>query len=246
MNVIQVENYEDMSQKAAEILIGKIRRFPAMNLGLATGGTPIGTYRRLVQDHQMNGTSYQNITTVNLDEYVGLSEHHPCSYRYYMEAHLFGKVDIDRRNTHLPNGNAEDLKAECDRYEERIREIGGIDVQLLGIGRNGHIGFNEPGTPFDMRTHIANLSLSTRQANARYFSSMDEVPTQAISMGIATILESREILLLASGEDKADALQGLLNGQKRFSLPASALLDHPCVTIVADKEALSKSSLIPS
>ncbi|MFC4076383.1 glucosamine-6-phosphate deaminase [Salinithrix halophila] len=246
MNVIRADNYQDMSQKAAAFLIQHIRQSPRTTLGLATGGTPIGTYRELVKDHREQGTSYRGVTTVNLDEYVGLEEDHPNSYRYYMENHLFREIDIDRHQTYLPDGRAEDLAAECQRYETLIRKVGGIDLQVLGIGRNGHIGFNEPGTPLHSRTHVVTLTSSTRQANARYFPSEEEMPTQAITMGIATILDSRQILLLASGEDKAPAIQHLLEGKPNPDFPASALIHHPRVTIVADNEALSGATLVPS
>jgi glucosamine-6-phosphate deaminase len=238
MKLIEVKDYNDMSQKAAQMIIEKIRQNPSMNLGLATGGTPVGTYQSLIKDHQQYGTSYQNITTFNLDEYIGLTGDNPNSYRYFMNDKLFDHIDIDKNNTHIPNGNVNDMAAECARYENLIADHGGIDLQILGIGGNGHIGFNEPGTSFDSTTHIVQLAASTIEANARFFEQIEDVPTQAITMGIASIMRSKEILLLISGENKRAALDQLLNGDITEQFPASVLKKHPNVTIIADKAAL--------
>jgi glucosamine-6-phosphate deaminase len=238
MKLIEVKDYNEMSQKAAQTIIDKIRQNPSMNLGLATGGTPVGTYQSLIKDHQQYGTSYQNITTFNLDEYIGLTGDNPNSYRYFMNDKLFDHIDIDKNNTHIPNGNVNDMAAECTRYENLIADHGGIDLQILGIGGNGHIGFNEPGTSFDSTTHIVQLAASTIEANARFFERIEDVPTQAITMGIASIMRSKEILLLISGENKRAALDQLLNGDITEQFPASVLKNHPNVTIIADKAAL--------
>ncbi|MBT2689084.1 glucosamine-6-phosphate deaminase [Bacillus sp. ISL-47] len=238
MKIIRAAHYEDMSHKAALLMIEKIRSNPDMTLGLATGSTPKGVYAELIKDHLENGTSYENITTINLDEYIGLPSSDPNSYRYFMNSELFKHLNLPLENTHLPNGTAEDINQECQRYEQLIKDLADIDLQLLGIGRNGHIGFNEPGTSFKSRTHVVKLAESTRKANARFFESIDEVPAHAITMGIASILDSREIVLLASGSAKAEAIRRLVNGEPDEQFPASALKLHPNVTIIADEEAL--------
>ncbi|MGG3790117.1 glucosamine-6-phosphate deaminase [Geobacillus thermodenitrificans] len=243
MKVIEAMDYADMSRQAARMIIQQVKEKPNAVLGLATGSTVLGVYRELVADHRQHGTSYQFVRTVNLDEYVGLGPDHPNSYRYYMNAHLFSNLDIPLDETHVPDGLAADLGEECRRYEQLIEGLGGVDLQLLGIGRNGHIGFNEPGTPFSSMTHVVELAASTREANARFFPSLDDVPHHAITMGIATILRSRRIVLLASGAEKASALARLFEGIVSPELPASALHLHPDVTIIADQEALS---LIPN
>ncbi|MBY0123410.1 glucosamine-6-phosphate deaminase [Bacillus sp. S/N-304-OC-R1] len=238
MKIIRTANYEEMSLKAAEMMIDRIRNNPEITLGLATGSTPKGVYKKLIEDHVQNQTSYSKITTINLDEYVGIDEHDPNSYHYFMKEELLDHIDVPHSQTHLPNGTAEDLQAECDRYEALIQSIGGIDLQLLGIGENGHIGFNEPGTPFSSKTHMIELEENTRQANARFFNSLDEVPTHAVTMGIATIMASKEVILLASGASKAKAISELINGEINESIPASALKNHQNFTIIADEEAL--------
>lgn len=239
MKIIEVKDYQQMSQKAAEYIIDKVTKLPSIKLGLATGGTPVGTYKNLITDHQMKGTSYQKVTTFNLDEYVGLSSEDKNSYSYYMKDQLFNHIDIKQANTHIPNGEAADFQIECNKYEQLMTEHGGIDLQILGIGSNGHIGFNEPGTSFASKTHTVNLAPSTINANARYFNRLEEVPTKAITMGISTIMQSKEILLLISGESKRDALFNLMNGQVNESSPASVLKNHPNVTIIADEAAVS-------
>jgi glucosamine-6-phosphate deaminase len=242
MKMIVVKDYQEMSKKAAEYLIAKVRQFPSITLGLATGETPLGMYRYIVEDHQKNGTSYRKVTTFNLDEYVGLSAENKNSYRYYMNDVLFHHIDIKKTNIHIPRGDATDLQRECNDYEKLIEEAGGIDLQVLGIGSNGHIGFNEPGTSFDSKTHIVNLTYSTIKANARFFNSINEVPTQAITMGISTIMKSREILLLISGESKKEALKTLWNTEENENFPASVLKHHPHVMIIADEAAAANMS----
>lgn len=234
MKLIFAKNYQELSKKGAQIVIETVQKKPDAILGLATGSTPIGLYKELVADHWHNGTSYRKVRSFNLDEYVGLEATHSQSYHYYMNHHLFSRIDILPENTFIPNGKAEDMQEECSQYDELVKEKGGIDLQILGIGRNGHIGFNEPGTPFSSRTHIVRLTENTRQANSRFFSSMDEVPTHAITMGIQTILESRKILLLVSGQAKVDALNRLLTGEVDEQFPASALNLHDDVTIITD------------
>lgn len=239
MKIIEVKDYEQMSKKAAEYIIEKIIHSPSIKLGLATGGTPVGTYKNLVEDHKINGTSYEWVTTFNLDEYVGLSGDNKNSYRYYMDNHLFNHIDITKAKTFIPRGNVKNLQEECMYYEDLIANHGGIDLQILGIGSNGHIGFNEPGTSFQSKTHIVDLASSTIQANARFFNQIEEVPTRAITMGISTIMKSKEILLLVSGGNKKEAMFKLMNDGVSESFPASVLKNHSHVTIIADEAAVA-------
>ncbi|MCO0599006.1 glucosamine-6-phosphate deaminase [Peribacillus butanolivorans] len=244
MNIIKVQDYKEMSQSAANIVIRKVKENSKIKLGLATGGTPKGTYDALIEDHMQNNTFYENVTSFNLDEYIGLDSNDPNSYHYYMDQSLFAHININKEQTYLPNGAADNLDKECTRFDKMIETLGGIDLQILGIGQNGHIGFNEPGTSFSSGTHVVALEESTRQANARYFDSIDEVPTHAITMGIATIMKSKEILLLISGEEKAETLKKLIHGEITVEFPASILKKHNNVTIIADQKALS-GVLIP-
>lgn len=239
MKLIEVKDYHEMSQVAADYLLSKVKTSDKLTLGLATGGTPQGLYEALINDHNQNRTSYQHVSSFNLDEYIGLSGKHPNSYYHYMNDHLFKHIDIDSENTHIPSGKAVDLQKECEAYDEKIRLHGGIDLQILGIGSNGHIGFNEPGTSFESNTHIVELAESTREANARYFNSIDEVPAQAITMGISSIMKSKEILLLVSGEAKQVAMKKLVEGEISENFPASILNRHEHVTVIADQEALA-------
>ena len=238
MKLIQTSNYEQLSQITANQVISMIQANPKLNLGLATGSTPTGVYKKLIEDYKENGTSYKDINTFNLDEYIGIPKKNPNSYHYFMCENLFDHIDIPLDQTHIPDGNAKNLDEECKRYENFIQEHGGIDLQILGIGQNGHIGFNEPGTSFASRTHIINLAESTRKANSRFFESLEDVPSQAITMGIASIMESKEIFLLVSGASKAEALSRLMNGEVSEDFPASILKNHEDVTIFADEEAL--------
>ena len=239
VKVLIVKNYEELSLETALRIAEAVRSNPDIVLGLATGGTPLGCYRELIRMHREEGLSFSRVTTFNLDEYVGLPPSHPQSYHYYMFHNFFDHVDVRRENVHIPDGMAENLDEECRRYEEAIKEAGGIDLQLLGIGRNGHIGFNEPGSPFDSRTRVVKLSEQTRKDNARFFNSIDEVPTHAITMGIGTIMEARRIILIASGEAKAEAIAKAVKGPKTVDVPASALQDHPDCLFIIDKEAAS-------
>ncbi|MDE5413394.1 glucosamine-6-phosphate deaminase [Alkalihalobacterium chitinilyticum] len=238
MKLVVMENHEEMSKYACQLIVSKVNSLTSPVLGLATGSTPERLYEMLIEEYKQKLVSFSRVKTFNLDEYVGLRGHDKNSYRYYMDHHLFSKVNFTKRKNHIPNGMASQLEQECQRYEQLIKEAGGIDLQILGLGHNGHIGFNEPGTPFSSRTHVVDLDCTTREANARFFESIKEVPTQAITMGIETILESKQIILLVSGEQKATAMQRLLNGEVSEDFPASVLKRHHDVTIIADKAAL--------
>lgn len=238
MNVIKVKNYDEMSEKACDLIVNKLKKLDQPVLGLATGSTPEGFYDRLIEAYKQGNISFENTTTFNLDEYVGLSKDNPQSYYYYMNNRLFSHIDIKEDKAHLPKGDASDLKEECERYEQLIKKSGGVDLQLLGLGTNGHIAFNEPGTSFNSRTQVVDLTESTIKANSRFFDSMDEVPTQAVTMGIGSILESDEIVMLVSGESKAEALAQVINGDVTEDCPATILQKHKNVTIVADEAAL--------
>ncbi len=238
MKVIITENYEEMSRVAADILIGIVKNNPKAVLGLATGSSPIGTYENMAKDYRENGTSYKEVSTVNLDEYVGLTADHDQSYAYFMRKNLFDNIDVDLKNTNLPSGSAKDLQKECDRYNALLESYK-QDVQVLGLGSNGHIGFNEPGTPFDSVTHLVDLTENTIKDNSRLFSSIDEVPRQALSMGIKNIMNAKSILVVVSGKNKAVAVKGMVKGEITPNLPASVLQLHPFVTVVCDKDAAS-------
>lgn len=238
MKVIVTKNYEEMSKKAAEIIIDIVKNNPSAVLGLATGSSPIGTYQNMIKDYKENGTSYKGVHTVNLDEYVGLTADHDQSYAYFMRDNLFNHVDIDLKNTNVPCGSATDLQKECDRYNALLEEYK-QDVQLLGIGSNGHIGFNEPGTPIGSVTHLVDLTENTIKDNSRLFASIDEVPRQALSMGIKNIMNAKSVILVACGKNKAKAVYGMVKGEITPDLPASILQLHPFVTLVCDKEAAS-------
>ncbi|WP_080875353.1 glucosamine-6-phosphate deaminase [Oceanobacillus timonensis] len=242
MNIIRAENYKEMSQLAAKKLVEQINEKSDSVLGLATGSTPEGLYEEIIKAHKEDNISFKDVTTFNLDEYVGLNKDNHQSYYYYMHHLLFNHIDINGGQVNLPNGDAHDLQEECNRYEKAIKQAGGVDIQILGIGLNGHIGFNEPGTPFSMQTHIIDLDESTRQANARFFDSIDDVPSQAITMGIDTIMQSKQIILIVSGSQKAEALEKLVNGPVTEDFPASILQQHANVTIIANRDALSELS----
>lgn len=239
MKLIKAKDYSDMSHKAANIVSAQIILKPDCVLGLATGSTPIGMYRELVERYQKGDLDFKDVTTVNLDEYRGLAKENPQSYDYFMHHHLFDYVNINPDRTFLPDGMNEDVKEECERYEEVIRSVGGIDLQLLGMGHNGHIGFNEPGDVFPKGVHCVDLHPRTIEANKRFFASIDEVPKQAYSMGIQTIMRARKLLVIVSGEDKAEALRNSLFGEVTPQVPGSILQLHPEVTVIADEAALS-------
>lgn len=242
MKIIQTKNYQSMSKLACQHLVNTIKQHNNPVLGLATGSTPEGLYQHLIDAYNSHTVSFANVSSFNLDEYVGLSKEDPNSYHYYMSKHLFNHVDIPEKNVHLPNGVADDLAVECQEYENRVQQAGGINIQILGIGQNGHIGFNEPGTSFQSHTHVVELDESTRKANARFFDSFEAVPRQAITMGIKTIMQADEILLLVSGDKKAEALEQLVSGEVSEDFPASILQTHQNVKVIADKDALKKVS----
>ena len=239
MKIIRTKDYADMSRKAANIISAQVIMKPDCVLGLATGGTPVGTYEKLVERYNEGDLDFSEVTSVNLDEYRGLPKEHPESYWSFMHRNLFDHVNIDPAHINLPDGTNMDAEAECKRYDEVIRSVGGVDLQLLGIGPNGHIGFNEPGAAFEKETHCVDLTESTIKANARFFESMDEVPKQAYTMGIKSIMAAKKILLVATGSAKADALYKSLYGPITPNVPASILQLHQDVTVVADEDALS-------
>jgi len=238
MKIYEAKDYQDLSRKAANIISAQVILKPNAVLGLATGSTPIGTYKQLVELYEKGDLDFSSVTTVNLDEYQGLSSGHDQSYRYFMEDNLFKHVNIPGERSFLPDGLAADGAAECRRYNTVIETTGGVDLQLLGIGGNGHIGFNEPDEDFKKETHLVTLTKETRLANARFFSSLEEVPTHAFTMGIGTIMAARKILLLANGEGKAQALYDSFFGPITPRVPASILQLHSDVIIIADKPAL--------
>lgn len=240
MKIYVSDDYKDMSRKAANIVSAHVILNPSCVLGLATGSTPIGMYKQLIDWYNKGDLDFSQVKSVNLDEYVGLAPTHDQSYRYFMQHNLFDHVNIDPANTNVPNGLASDPEAECERYNQVIRSMGGIDIQVLGMGHNGHIGFNEPGQAFELETHVVNLTDRTIEANARFFASKDEVPKQAITMGIKSIMQARQILVVVSGEDKADIVKKAFFGPVEPQVPASILQMHPNVVLCGDKAALSK------
>ena len=237
MNVITVENYDEMSSRAAEIVEQQVLKNAKSILGLATGSTPLGLYGKMVEGAQNRNVSYEQAKTINLDEYRGLNRNHPNSYHSFMYENLFKHINIQMRNTYLPDGQARSVEEECERYEALIDRIGPVHLQILGMGTNGHIGFNEPGTSGSSLTHCVELDESTRKNNARFFESPEAVPTHAITMGIASILKSDRILLLASGKKKAQAVQKLMEQQVSEDFPASFLWNHEDVTLIVDRDA---------
>jgi len=240
MKIISAPDYTSLSRKAANIISAQVILFPDSVLGLATGSTPVGVYRQLVEWYDKGDIDFSRTRTVNLDEYCGLAPDHPQSYRLYMNENLFNEINIQRNNTHLPNGLAADPQAECERYDQLISDLGGIDLQLLGIGHNGHVGFNEPDQAFGKMTHQVKLNQRTIEANARFFDKAADVPQYAFTMGIKAIMQAKKILLVVNGSDKADILYKAINGPVTPAVPASILQLHPDVTIVADESALAK------
>lgn len=236
MQIIVVENYDEMSLRGAEILASVVKEKPSATLGLATGTTPIGAYRELIRRYERGEISFRLVHTVNLDEYVGLDGLNPHSYRYFMQNELFSHVDIDVSNTQVPSGVAADLAAECRRYTQMLADTP-QDIQLLGLGSDGHIGFNEPGAPFAGHTHVTDLAESTIRDNARLFDRIEDVPTRAITMGIADVMQAKKILLMANGRNKAEAVRAMIRGEVTEACPASVLQRHPDVTLILDREA---------
>ena len=239
MRIYREKDYNAMSRRAANIIAAQVLSKPDCVLGLATGSSPVGTYKELIEWYKQGDLSFAEVRSVNLDEYYGLAPTHDQSYRYFMQTNLCDHVDIDPANTNVPDGLAEDPAAEGKRYEALVASLGYADLQLLGMGRNGHIGFNEPDDHFEVITHLVDLAESTIEANARFFASADDVPTQALTMGIGTIMKARKILVVVSGADKADAVAKAVQGPITPEVPASILQLHPDVTIVGDEAALS-------
>ena len=232
MKIIRARDYRDMSRKAANIISAQVILRPNCVLGLCSGETPIGTYQQLVEWYDKDDIDFSAVKVVCLDEYVGVPAGDPHTFRYFLGSCLFDCVNLPSGNIFYPDGMAQDLQAECDRYDHIIEDLGGIDLQLLGLGYNGHIGFNEPGSAFEKTTHCVRLTEGTRRANARYFDSMHDVPTQALTLGIKSIMQAKKILLIVSGEDKSYVLEQALFGPVTPRVPASILQLHPDVTVV--------------
>lgn len=239
MKIIVTKDYEELSAKAAKIMLEVVRENPYAVLGLATGTTPLGLYAYMIADHEQKGTSYAHIRTANLDEYKGLPKTHPQSYAYFMRKNLFDGLGIHSENTNIENGMAADEEKECARYDEVLEQLP-RDIQLLGLGSNGHIAFNEPGTPFGSGTHVVSLAESTVKDNARLFDDISEVPRKAFTMGIRQIMQAKKVLILASGANKADAVAKMVKGEVTEAVPASVLQLHPDCTLIVDKAAAAK------
>nr|WP_206529796.1 glucosamine-6-phosphate deaminase [Brevibacillus sp. SYP-B805] len=237
IQLIVTEDYREMSQKAAQIVADQIRNKPDAVIGFATGSTPLGLYAELIGMYDRGELDFSRITTFNLDEYVGLSREHPQSYYRFMWENLFSKINVQNERIHFPPGIFTDAEAVCSRYEEEIAEAGGIDLQILGIGTNGHIGFNEPDETYTLATHVVELAEETIEANARFFHDKAEVPRRAITMGVKSIMNARSILLLANGKSKAEAVSHICTGVVDPKVPASILQLHPHVTLLVDREA---------
>lgn len=237
MKVIIAKSYDEMSKIAAKEIAKLLYVKPDAVLGLATGSTPEGVYKELIDLNKLNRVDFSKVTSYNLDEYKGLKGNHPQSYRYFMDTKLFNHVNINKDRTHVPNGISEDFEKECKEYDEAIENAGGIDLQLLGIGGNGHIGFNEPSDFLNLNTHVTDLTEDTIKANSRFFEHIDEVPTQAVTMGLGSIMKAKKIILLASGEKKAEIIAKLVEDKISTRVPASMLQVHPNVLVIVDEEA---------
>ncbi|MBI6020650.1 glucosamine-6-phosphate deaminase [Clostridium perfringens] len=237
MRLIVTKNYEEMSKVAAKEMAEDIKRNPEIVLGLATGGTPVGMYKELIRMYNEGELDFSKVTSINLDEYVGLAGDHDQSYRYFMNTNLFDHINIDKNNTFVPNGLAENVEEECMAYDSRIQDMGGIDLQLLGLGANGHIGFNEPGEALSVGTHLTDLKESTIEANARFFDSIDDVPRKAITMGLGGIMKAKKIMVIASGEGKAEVVKAMMSGKITTEIPATMLQMHRDVILIVDEYA---------
>lgn len=237
MRLIVTKNYDEMSKVAANEMAESIKSNPEIVLGLATGGTPVGMYKELIKMYNEGELDFSKVTSINLDEYVGLSGDHDQSYRYFMNTNLFNHINIDKNKTFVPNGLAENIEEECKSYDARIQEMGGIDVQLLGLGANGHIGFNEPGEELSVGTHLTDLKESTIEANARFFDSIDDVPREAITMGLGGIMKAKKIMVIASGEGKAEVVKAMMSGKITTEIPATMLQMHSNVVLIVDEDA---------
>ncbi|ROR27497.1 glucosamine-6-phosphate deaminase [Mobilisporobacter senegalensis] len=244
MKIFKAKDYKDMSRKAANIISAQIIMKPGCVLGLATGSSPIGTYQQLIEWYEKGDLDFAEVKSVNLDEYKGLSRDNDQSYYYFMNHNLFKHVNINLDNTYIPDGTAKDSAAECDRYNKVIQSLGGVDLQLLGLGHNGHIGFNEPGQAFEKETHLVELAESTIEANSRLFENPDDVPRYAYTMGIKNIMQARKIVVIISGEEKAEIVKEAFFGPVTPQVPASILQMHNDVTIICDEAALSKVDFI--
>lgn len=240
MRIIRAKDYEDMSRKAANIISSVMTLKPDCVLGLATGSSPVGTYKHLIRRYENGDLDFSRVTSVNLDEYKGLDRENPQSYYYFMRENLFSHVNIRMENTYIPDGTEADSEKACSAYNEILHNVGSVDLQLLGIGHDGHIGFNEPADTFAKETHCVDLTDMTIEANARFFASRDEVPTQAYTMGIQTIMSARKVLMVASGADKAKIIREAFFGPVTPQVPASILQFHPDFILVADEAALSE------
>lgn len=238
MNIIKAEDYNKMSRMVANYIAAQVTLKPNCVLGLATGSSPIGTYQELIRRYQSGDLDFSKVTSINLDEYKGLSPENDQSYRYFMNTNLFDHINIDKTCTFVPNGLENNAEKACADYDAIIENCGGIDLQLLGLGNNGHIGFNEPDEVFAKGTHCVDLTKSTIEANARFFDSMDEVPKQAYTMGIKSIMQAKKILVIVSGKGKANIVKEAFTGPVTPQVPASILQMHPDVTLIADKDAL--------
>jgi glucosamine-6-phosphate deaminase len=238
MEIRIMKSYEEISQAAAKLIIDQVRNNPQSVLGLATGSSPLGIYQALIEDHRKFKTSYKDVLTFNLDEYFGIDKTHPQSYYHFMQHNLFQHIDVNPHHLHIPSGDTNDIDLECEAYNKKLA-IHPIDIQILGIGSNGHIGFNEPGTSFDSTTHHIELDERTREDNARFFKSLEDVPTHAVTMGIRNILDAKKIILVATGKTKAHAVSCMVNGPIDSSCPASSLQRHDNVIVFLDQEAAS-------
>ncbi len=236
MKFITVSSYDKMSRQAANIISAQVILKPQSVLGLATGSSPLGTYRQLIDWHKKGDLDFSDVTTINLDEYVGLPATNPQSYRYFMQTNFFDHINVQPGNTFVPNGCAEDMEEECRSYDARIERLGGIDLQLLGIGMDGHIAFNEPSDIFEKSTHVVDLHPSTIRANSRFFSNEDEVPKQALTMGMVSIMQAKKILLVASGKAKKEILYRAFYGPITPEIPASILQLHSDITVIYSEE----------
>ena len=243
MRIIQKNSYEEISKLAAETVAQKIRKKSNLVSGLATGGTPLGLYKELISMHKNEGLDFSKVTTFNLDEYIGLPQTHNQSYHYFMHENFFKHININQKSINIPDGMAENHKIACNQYEDKIRHAGGLDLQILGIGSNGHIAFNEPGSSLSSRTRVKPLSKKTIQDNSRFFNSIDEVPTQAITMGIGTIMSSRKVLLIANGLNKSEVVKRFIEGPISAMCPASILQMHRKVTVLLDRDAASNLTI---
>ena len=244
MEIIVKETAEEMSRSAARVVARTLNAKPNAVLGLATGSTPLGLYKELVRMHKEEGLDFSQVTTFNLDEYVGLTQNHPQSYHYFMHENLFKHINIPKQNIYIPSGTTDNYAAFCQWYEQRIRECGGIDLQMLGIGSDGHIAFNEPSSSLGSRTRIKTLARQTIEDNARFFDTLDQVPIYAITMGVGTILEAHKIILLANGKKKAGAVAAAIEGPVTSMITASALQLHRDVLYVVDREAASELKML--